>query len=166
MSNENQFFNMANEDVTKGEKTDGPAKLRTFESGATRDLNQHKMDYSGFLSPIVLRRFAEYMHQHRFQKDNTIRDSNNWQRGLPIRSSFESLSRHFLETWLLVEGYPDVTDAEGRAIDIEEALCALLFNVQAILFEILLARNDYQRPIGLRPGQDIAAQTAQQKRKE
>jgi hypothetical protein len=39
--------------------------MREFTTGATRNLDEDKHDYEGFLSPYVLRRFAAYMHEHR-----------------------------------------------------------------------------------------------------
>jgi hypothetical protein len=38
-------------------------------TGATRNLDEDKLDYEGFLSPYVLRRFAAYMHEHRKTPD-------------------------------------------------------------------------------------------------
>lgn len=108
----------------------GNEKIRTFESGATRDTNEDKLDYEGFLSPIVVRRFAKYMHKHRVQSDGTLRDSDNWQKGMPLDSYMESGWRHFMDWWGEHRG---IESREG----LEDALCALLFNVQGYLFEIL-----------------------------
>jgi len=33
---------------------------RTFDTGATRDTSQDKLDFEGFLSPLVIKRFGEY----------------------------------------------------------------------------------------------------------
>ena len=54
--------------------------MRTFDTGATRDSDNDKLDYEGFLSPLVLRRYAEYLHKHRKQSDGKIRTSDNWQK--------------------------------------------------------------------------------------
>ena len=54
--------------------------MRTFKSGATRDDDAEKFDYEGFLSPLVIRRYAEYMHGHRKQVDGKMRDSDNCQK--------------------------------------------------------------------------------------
>ena len=40
-------------------------KIRTFETGATRDTELGKLDYEGFLSPTVLKAYAEYLNKHR-----------------------------------------------------------------------------------------------------
>src|SRR5687768_4320669 len=43
----------------RGEKKE--SAMREFETGATRNLDNGKLDYEGFLSPLVMERFAEYM---------------------------------------------------------------------------------------------------------
>jgi hypothetical protein len=102
--------------------------MREFETGATRDNDQDKYDYEGFLSPAVLERYAEYMHSHRKQADGKMRDSDNWQKGIPISAYMKSMWRHFVDVW---RGY------RGDEIDTEDALCALLFNVMGYLHEHL-----------------------------
>ena len=57
--------------------------MRTFESGATRDTDSSKLDYEGFLSPLVLKRYAEYIHKHRKQVDGKMRVPKNWQKSSP-----------------------------------------------------------------------------------
>ena len=104
--------------------------IRIFESGATRDSNDDKPDFEGFLSPIVIKRFGEYMHKNRLQSDGTLRASDNWQKGIPKEEYMKSGFRHFLDWWSLHRGY------EGRG-DMEDALMALLFNVMGYTYEIL-----------------------------
>jgi hypothetical protein len=106
--------------------------MRTFKSGATRNNDDDKYDYEGFLSPLVLERFAKYMHQHRLQADGKLRDSDNWQKGISLESYAKSGWRHFFSWWKAHRGY--------EAEDIEDSLCALLFNVQGYLHERL--KND------------------------
>lgn len=106
-------------------------EMRTFDSGATRDTDHGKLDYEAFLSPLVLKRFAEYMHHHRTQ-GGEIRDGDNWQKGMPKDEYMKSAWRHFMDVQLCHDGYED--KARG---DLEEALCALLFNVQGYLHELL-----------------------------
>lgn len=104
--------------------------MRTFETGATRDDDEDKLDYEGFLSPLVLMRYSFYMDKHRIQPDGARRASDNWQKGMPLDTYMKSGWRHLMDWWLEHRGY---TSREG----IEEALCALLFNVMGYLHVIL-----------------------------
>ena len=104
--------------------------IRKFDTGATRDADDGKLDFEGFLSPRVLHRFAEYMHHHRKQSDGSLRDSDNWQKGIPRDAYMKSTWRHFMDVWKHHRGL-DVEE------DLETALCALLFNVQGMLHEVL-----------------------------
>jgi len=105
-------------------------KIREFKTGATRDTNEGKYDLEGFLSPIVLQRFAEYMHFHRQQTDGKLRASDNWQKGMSKEVYMKSLTRHFMDLWLEHRGYKS---REGK----EKALCGILFNTMGYLYEIL-----------------------------
>ncbi|UOF77994.1 hypothetical protein [Caudoviricetes sp.] len=103
--------------------------MRKFDSGATRNDDSDALDYEGFLSPLALKAFAEYMHKHRIQADGTLRDSDNWQKGIPRDAYMKSGFRHFHDWWMEHRGF------EGRE-GIEDALCGLLFNVFGYLHEI------------------------------
>lgn len=114
---------------------------RQFATGATRSASDNKVDFEGFLSPLALRRFGEYMHLCRTRNvpaGETLRASDNWQKGMPVPEYMKSLLRHVVEMWLLLDGYP-VTDERGP-IDLETAACAAFFNVQGILHETVKAR--------------------------
>lgn len=104
--------------------------LRQFKTGATRDNEDGKLDYEGFFSPIVIRKFAEYMHKHRVQADNNLRSSDNWQKGIPKDAYMKSMFRHFMDVWLEHRGYES---REG----LEEALGALMFNVMGYWYETI-----------------------------
>ena len=105
-------------------------KMRQFKTGATRNSDNDKIDYEGFLSPIVLERFGQYMNKHRVQEDGKVRDSANWQKGIPKDAYMKSMLRHVMDVWTEHRGYDS---REG----LEDALCAVLFNTQGYLFEIL-----------------------------
>jgi len=105
-------------------------KMREFETGATRDDDKDKLDFEGFLSPIVLERYAQYMHKNRVQADGKLRDSDNWQKGIPTDAYMKSKWRHFMATWVAYR-------YKRKGLDIEESLCAELFNTMGMLFEIL-----------------------------
>lgn len=105
--------------------------MREFETGATRDDNQTKLDYRGFLDPLVLKKFAEYMHRHRKQSDGTMRSSDNWKKGIPLDAYMESMHRHFHDLWMEHEGYES---REG----IKDALMGLMFNILGYSYEIFV----------------------------
>ena len=107
--------------------------MRTFETGATRDEETDKLDYEGFLSPMVLERFAQYMHQHRIQADGKLRDSDNWMRGIPESAYMKSLLRHIMDVWT----HHRFPITEGPNGDLEDSLCAVLFNTMGLLYEVM-----------------------------
>lgn len=107
--------------------------VRHFDSGATRNLDASKLDFEGFLSPLVLRRYAEYMHRHRQLPDGTLRESDNWQLGFPQSVYMKSGWRHFFDWWTEHRGEPT---SDG----LEDALCALIFNASGYLHEHLKGR--------------------------
>ena len=101
--------------------------MRTYATGATRDVDADKLDYRGFTSFTAWRRFAEYMHKHRLQPDGQMRASDNWKKGIPVEDYLESLIRHTVDFW----------DAEERG-DQEAAMelaCAIWFNLQGYIHE-------------------------------
>jgi hypothetical protein len=104
--------------------------MRTFETGATRDSETGKIDYDGYLSPLVHKRFGEYMREHQTQADGKIRPSDNWKKGIPLSAYMKSGWRHFLVWW-------DCHHGNGTQEDLENALCALYFNVGGYLHEVL-----------------------------
>lgn len=110
--------------------------VRRFETGATRDSHAGKLDYEACLSPLVLRRFAQYMNKHCMQPDGSRRATDNWQKGIPTKEYMKSAWRHFMDIWTLHRGIP----RDQRLVDLhnmEESLCALLFNVMGMLYEEL-----------------------------
>lgn len=119
--------------------------LRQFTSGATRNLDTNKYDYEGFLSPLVIEAFGKYMHSHRLQKDGKMRDSSNWKKGIPDEVYMKSMWRHFFDVWKLYSGHEVLSPEDGHSVNREEALCAVLFNVQGMLHEILKHSKD--RPV-------------------
>ena len=123
--------------------------MRKFETGATRDDDSNKYDYEGFLSPSVLIRYAEYMHENRKQADGVMRESDNWQKGIPIRQYMKSKLRHIIETWRIHRDIVNNTiDNKYRPADdswfdiLEDSLCAELFNTMGMLHELLNLRED------------------------
>lgn len=121
-----------------------PEGVRQFGTGATRDLDANKLDFEGFLSPLVLERYAEHMHKARRMPDGSMRDSDNWQLGIPIGVYMKSLYRHFFSVWKLHRGLPVTEEVRGEAIvkDLETELCAVLFNTSGMLHEVLKAKRN------------------------
>lgn len=110
--------------------------MREHKTGATRNSDDGKLDFEGFLSPLVLEEFARYMNVHRMQSDGKLRDSDNWQKGMPKDWYVKSLWRHFMDLWMIHRGHKRF-DKDGREITASEACCAILFNVQGYLHETL-----------------------------
>jgi len=115
--------------------------MREFETGATRDSEDGKFDYEGFLSPVVLKRFAQYMHKHRVQRDGSLRDSDNWQKGLPMSVYMKSAWRHFMDWWSMHRR----GCIEIELDDYEDILCAMMFNVMGYLHELIMLRRGQQK---------------------
>ena len=111
----------------------GDQRIRTFASGATRDAADNKYDYEAFLSPLVIEAYGRYMHKKRHQADGSLRDGDNWQKGIPLTAYIKSGWRHFFDWWKLHRGL-------SAAETLEDTLCALLFNVMGYLHEPMKAR--------------------------
>lgn len=109
--------------------------VRTFDTGATRSADADRIDPEGGLSPLVIQRFSEYLHRHRVQADGGLRASDNWQKGIPLPAYMKGMWRHFLHAWTRHRGWP-VTDPKA-AVDLQEDLCAILFNAQGYLHCLL-----------------------------
>lgn len=113
-------------------------EIRKFATGATRDSDKGKLDYEGFLSPLVLMRYAEYLNKHRILPNGDLRESDNWQ-GLfgekHTEVCMKSLLRHVMDVWLIHRGFKPRIE-KGEPVDLEEALCAVIFNAFAYLFKL------------------------------
>lgn len=108
---------------------------RRFDTGAIRDTADGKPDYEGYLSPLVIRRYGEYMLGHQTGPDGQHRASDNWQKGFPPDVLMASLWRHFLDAWTAHRGH-------DSSIDITDALCAVLFNASAYLHALELEKEE------------------------
>jgi len=124
---------------------------RTFDTGAIRDTDVNKPDYEGFLSPLVIERYGQFMMSHQKQADGSIRASDNWQKGVPKDVYIKSGFRHFMDWWKFHRGDRWQKDT------MEEALCALMFNVMGYLHEHLKQEYDdpkeLQTPLAYSPGE-------------
>ncbi len=131
------------------------SEIRTFASGANRDTSQGKLEYYGFMHPLVDYSFAKYMDSHRHLPNGELRDSNNWWKGFPAGVAMQSLCRHVEDVKLIEAGYhvfevrkgdecyravaeiEEVDFDNAKAITLEEALNGVRFNSQAMLREYL-----------------------------
>lgn len=113
--------------------------VRIFPSGANRSPDVGKLDYDGFLSPTVLERYAMYMHKNRHLPDGSLRDSDNWQKGIPLTAYMKSAWRHFVDWWRIHRAGDD------QLGELEEALCAMIFNSCGYLHEVLKRKNSNEQ---------------------
>lgn len=104
--------------------------MREFNTGATRNIDNNKLDFEGFFSPLVIEAVAEHMHVNRKQADGTIRDSDNWQRGIPRDAYMKSLWRHFFDVWKWHRGL-------SCQETLKMALCGVIFNASGYLHELI-----------------------------
>jgi len=116
----------------KSKKRKG-GEMRKFNTGGTRDDCDNKPDFESFLSPLVIQKYAEYMHKNRKMKDGTIRDGDNWQKGFGDKHydvCMKSLWRHFFDMWMEHRGN---NSREG----LESAINGILFNTMAYYHQYL-----------------------------
>jgi len=114
--------------------------MRKFETGATRDEDHDKFDYEAFLSPLVLERYAQYMHGHRLQNDGSLRAGDNWQKGMPLDSFIKSMWRHLMAVW---KAHRNI----AVTVAIEDSLCGVMFNAMGYLHELIKARQSDLPPV-------------------
>lgn len=110
--------------------------IREFPTGATRDKDTDKLDYEGFISPLVEWRYANYMHKNRLQKDGSIRASDNWTLGILPEAYVKSLARHVQDVKLHHRGFGDLA-----VENYQDSLCGVIFNAMGLLFEDLKERR-------------------------
>lgn len=116
-------------------------KMMAFSTGATRSADEDKLDIEGFIHPAVLQRYCQYLHKHRVQADGKMRESDNWQKGMPIRRYVKSLLRHVKDVWLHHRGQGHLAEYE----DEEDCICGVLFNANGLLLEKLVERGEVTR---------------------
>jgi hypothetical protein len=62
-----------------------------------------------------------------------LRDSDNWQKGMPTQVYVKSLLRHVVTAWKIHRGYDCFDERDGHKISMIEASCGVLFNAQGII---------------------------------
>jgi len=124
--------------------------VREFETGATRDTAEGKLDPEGFTHPMVLHQFYKYMNMNRLQSDGSLRASDNWQKGIPRDAYMKSLKRHCDDLWLEHRGF-------GTTNGKIAALCAIMFNSMGYLLEELKERGFILQDFdGIEPTEEMA----------
>ena len=113
--------------------------IREFASGATRNGDGGKLSYTRFLSPLVVKAFAEYMEENRYLEDGSIREPDNWKKGMGGDTYLESGMRHMIDWWT-EHDYPE-TSREG----LRKALCGVLFNAMGRLHELIMEEEGYAK---------------------
>lgn len=79
----------------------------------------------------MIRDFGRYMNTHRYQADGKVRDSDNWQKGIPMDQYMKSLFRHFVDLW-------DCHRNGGCSpMTRRDLLAAVFFNTQGYWHEFL-----------------------------
>jgi hypothetical protein len=116
-------------------------KPQTFETGATRDSGEGKYEYARFFDSRVVKSDAAFMHKHRLQVDGTLRDPDNWKRGIPIQNYMDGLARHFQDLWELHQHGSATRPETGESVDLIETLAAIRFNCMGWMFEVLKAKD-------------------------
>lgn len=106
-----------------------PPPIRSFSTGATRDADSYKLDFDGFLCPLVLERYAKYMHANRKMPDGSMRGSDNWKKGIPQDVYRKSAWRYFFGFWKhCLRGEKELAIVDA---------CGILFNVMGWMHEEL-----------------------------
>lgn len=95
-------------------ETKDSGERREFSTGARRDVNDDKPDYT-LISPFALKRLAMLMVRGRIKYGKS-----NWTLGMPYSVFAESAMRHFQQ--FLSNESPE-----------EDHLAAVLFNIMAIM---------------------------------
>ena len=90
---------------------------------------------------MTIQHYAEFMHSHRALEDGSLRDSDNWQKGIPRAQLMKSLLRHVNDLHLHHRGYEDL------AVEtVQDSLCAIVFNALGYLRHELLDTDDVPSP--------------------
>lgn len=98
-------------------------KTRNFETGAVRDLETDKEDYTETISWTAFKRFAKYMTGKKAKYGQ-----GNFKKGIPIESYERSLLRH-------IQKYMANKYEDGDVEKEEDHLGAMVFNIFGIMHE-------------------------------
>lgn len=112
--------------------------MQGFAGGAMRSNNVARPDPVGYISPLAMAGFHDYMLRNQRMADGRMRRSDNWKAGMPCPRYMTSLLRHAHDThthWdSLKHGYAEDDYEALKAL--KEALYGIMFNAQGLLHEI------------------------------
>jgi hypothetical protein len=129
-------------------------EIREFKSGATRDISDGKHQISKFINPLNDHSFCTYMHSKRIMADGSVREGDNWQKGMGLEVLEESFVRHMDDfkklhlgfhvykvrgddgetTYVSIEPIEEYAEFE---IFMEETLNGIRFNCEAYKLQVL-----------------------------
>lgn len=110
--------------TTKAAKDD----QRVFDTGAMRNSGRNKLHFAGCFDPRVLADYAQFIRTSNADK----RADDNWKLGIPVDEALESLLRHVMDLWQILEGSQPERPEDGSLPTIQEACGAIWFNTQVI----------------------------------
>ena len=113
---------------------------RVFVSGASRSADDDRYDPEAALSPRVLEYYCTWIHGCNRRADGSIRSDDNWQLGIPLNVYAKGLMRHQLHFHSRHRGAPVRDPKANRGI--KEDLCAIIFNAQGYLHELLKSEDE------------------------
>lgn len=104
---------------------------RKFKTGAVRDSDIGKENYSECVSQLALRRYALYM----LSKEK-LYGKGNWRHGIPKEAYLESLLRHMNKYLIELK--------DGIVIEESDHLSACFFNLQGLMHELEKEKHEKQ----------------------
>jgi len=102
-------------------------KDRVFESGASRNSEEGKLQKDRFLNPRVIHEYSKFMHNNRKTDSGLVREGDNWQAGIPIPALLGSMTRHTEDVKLHLGGYS--ADADEEYLD---SIFGAIFNLMGL----------------------------------
>lgn len=100
-----------------------PTKITKFKTGAIRDTNANKEDYTETISWRAFKRYATYMTGKKAKYG-----AGNFKKGIPASSYEQSLVRH-------LQKYMENKYEGGTVETNEDHLSAMIFNIFGLMHE-------------------------------
>lgn len=110
---------------------------RQFKTGANRNSSNGKLDFARFLDPKVIESYAKYLLKHSHLEDGTLRDPDNWKKGMPTQTYMDGLWRHMMDVWMIHEYGESIRPENGENVGVDEALNGVIFNAMGFMFNVI-----------------------------